>query len=121
MCFCLNQLNDLSANKGNKVFKIGEMIFLFLILTACNDDAHNHPSIKSGQALFEYHCAGCHRQSGKGNFLKGIPANIGTGLVEWQLVHKMKQGESNTKMPVFKTMSKGEATEIAQYITSHSH
>ena len=97
------------------------MIFLFLIVTACNDDAHNHPSIKSGQALYEYHCAGCHRQSGKGNFLKGIPANIGTGLVEWQLVHKMKQGESNTKMPVFKTMSKGEATKIAEYITSQSH
>jgi mono/diheme cytochrome c family protein len=104
-----------------QVTKIGMYIFLLLMLVACNDDAHNHPSLESGQQLFDYHCAGCHHKNGNGNFLKGIPANIGTGLVEWQLVHKMKQGESNSKMPVFKSMSKQEAAKIAEYITSKSH
>lgn len=103
------------------VIRIGLILFLVLMLVACNDDAHNHPSLESGQQLFEYHCAGCHHDNGKGNFLKGIPANIGTGLVEWQLIHKMKQGESNSKMPVFKSMSKSEASKIAEYITSKSH
>ena len=103
------------------MMKLGWIVLISFLLSACGEDAHHHPQLTSGKELFEYHCASCHKQNGKGNFLKGVPANIGTSLEQWQLMHKIKQGEKNSKMPVFKSMSQSEARKIANYIAAKSH
>jgi len=95
------------------------MCLLFLLAGGCEKDVHDHPKLTTGKQLFEYHCAPCHGREGKGDFLKGIPANRETQLDFRQIAHKIRAGGAKkSKMPVFKTMSDGEAEKIAQYLES---
>jgi len=88
-----------------------------VILGACSRDMHDHPELISGQQLFDYHCAGCHKASGKGKFLKGVPANKGTELSRLQVRHKITSGGSDKdKMPVFESMTATEARTIVNYL-----
>lgn len=93
------------------------LLFLTLILAGCSADEHDHPQLKTGKQLYDYHCAGCHREDGSGLFLKGVPANRDTDLSAWQIMHKVKEGEEgDTRMPVFARMPEQEATRIALYL-----
>lgn len=97
--------------------KLIALFFVMITFNGCSDDVHNHPQLTTGEELFEYHCSGCHKQSGKGNFLKGVPANRDTILSTLQITHKIKSGsEGGSKMPSFQTMSEKEAQKIATYL-----
>ncbi len=86
-------------------------------LAGCSNDIHNHPDLVSGKQLFEYHCSVCHKDTGKGNFLKGVPANKDTELSANQIVHRIKHKDnSGDKMPVFTNMSAEEAKLISDYL-----
>jgi len=105
---------------GNRTV-IGTVFFLFiattLLLVGCDKDIHNHPHLVTGKQLFEYHCATCHRETGKGNFLKGVPANKGTRLNVSQVAHKVRKGGNDKiKMPMYPKMSTEEAALIASYV-----
>ncbi|SFB87600.1 c-type cytochrome [Pseudoalteromonas denitrificans] len=55
------------------------ILALVIIFTGCKKKSfHDHPSLTTGTQLFKHHCATCHGQKGKGNFLKGIPASTDT-------------------------------------------
>ncbi len=91
-----------------------------LALTACNSggDLHDHPNLKTGKQLFEFHCASCHSKDGHGQFLKAIPSNRDTKLSIQQIVthiRKNKTGEKRT-MPLFAKMGSDEARKIALYL-----
>lgn len=92
------------------------IISWLLMLTGCGRDVHDHPDLKTGQELFEYHCAECHQRSGQGNILLGVPANKGTELSVYQVSHKIRKGAEKSKMPAFPNMSKEEAGKIAVYL-----
>jgi len=93
------------------------LLLLTLILAGCSADEHDHPQLVSGKQLYDYHCAGCHREDGSGLFLKGVPANRDTDLSAWQIIHKVKEGEQgDSRMPVFARMPQEEATRIAVYL-----
>ena len=94
--------------------------FLCVItLNGCSKDIHDHSKLTTGKQLFDYCCSGCHKETGKGKFLKGIPASKGTSLSAFQLIHKIKNDEeSGSKMPAFPTLSNEQAQKIAEYIKS---
>ncbi len=91
-------------------------IFCIVFLVGCNYDVHNHPELVTGQQLFEYHCARCHKETGTGNFLKGIRPNKGTRLTIYQIAQKIYVEEETSKMPSFPNMSAKEAAKIASYL-----
>jgi mono/diheme cytochrome c family protein len=94
------------------------MLFLTsVIITGCDKDVHNHPELVTGKQLFDYHCAGCHTETGKGNFLKGIPPNKHSSLTVWQIAHKLRiDADDKRKMPLYPNMSLQEAEVIADYV-----
>lgn len=90
---------------------------LVLALTGCDVDQHDHPDLVSGRALFEHHCAPCHKADGSGIFLKGVPASRETNLSVLQVMHKVQgHQEGERAMPKFKRMSQQEASKIAVYL-----
>ncbi|MET0065389.1 MAG: cytochrome c [Candidatus Thiodiazotropha sp.] len=92
---------------------------LMMTLHGCSEDAHDHPDLVSGEQLFNYHCAGCHKVAGIGNFLKGIPSAKDTYLTQLEIAHKVKTVQENSsKMPNFPNMSDEEARKIAAYVKS---
>jgi len=105
----------------NRYFFHKKMIFstivlsMFIFLTGCDKPQ----SEMTGEELFDEFCAGCHKSTGKGNFLLGVPANRGTKLSYWEIKLKIKRGSGgNSKMPVFKNLSDTEAGKIAEYLMS---
>lgn len=87
-----------------------------IFLSGCSDnDSHDHPGLTTGQQLFDHHCAECHKNTGKGNFLKGVPANQDTALSLDDIEHKIITG-SIDGMPAYPTMSRAEASKIAAYL-----
>lgn len=88
------------------------------LLTACNNDRHNHPELNTGKELFEHHCARCHQKNGLGKFLKGVPANIATTKNQPEIVWHIQQGSQSgqSRMPVYSNMPTDEANKIAHYL-----
>jgi len=99
-----------------KIYLCAAIILTAPLFQGCSKDAHDHPELVTGKQLFDFHCSGCHKGTGKGNFLKGVPANKGTQLTIGQLEHKIKSDAKGSKMPSFKNMSAGEARKIATFL-----
>ena len=88
-------------------------------LLACSPDRdnHEHPNLKTGEALYKHHCAECHCEDGTGKLVDRTPANILTGKdlqgIEDYIISDTGWGR---KMPVFTTMPRSEAKKIAAYL-----
>ena len=94
-------------------------IVCLLILAGCDQvDVHDHPQLKTGEQLYNHHCASCHRQSGDGAFLDHVPAVKYTPMKIREIVdHIRGHGRADdTRMPRFSDMSVHEADRIAVYI-----
>ena len=89
-----------------------------LLLASCQSDDHDHNELATGKSLFEEHCSTCHRQDGKGMFLKGFPPIRSTEMDSWQISHKIRGQEEGRNMPSFNDMSEAEAVKIANYVKS---
>lgn len=82
------------------------------LLAACEP-----PENATGKQLFEHYCATCHKDSGKGKFLKGIPSNLHTDLSTAQIVVLIKHGKREFKdMPAFQDLTQEQAVAIADYL-----
>ncbi len=91
-------------------------IFILFGLFGCSDN-HEHKANISGEELYIEHCAGCHKASGEGKFLKGVPSNKYTHLTAEEIIDKITgNGAKKTKMKIFQSMSKEEAQIIALYV-----
>ena len=94
-------------------------ILCMLMLVGCEQaDVHDHPQLKTGEQLYNHHCASCHQRSGDGAFLGGIPAVKYTPMKIHEIVdHIRGHGRAeDTRMPRFSDMSVHEAERIAVYI-----
>lgn len=92
------------------------MLLPFLFIFACSDN-HDHNKQLTGKELYKIHCANCHKESGTGKFLKGVPPSKYTQLTPQELIKKITQGETNkSKMQIFNTMPKEEADKIAIFV-----
>jgi mono/diheme cytochrome c family protein len=94
------------------------MILAAAVLACSPDrDNHDHPHLKTGQELFNYHCAECHGDDGTGRLVDRTPANILTSKdlqgIEDYIISDTGRGR---KMPVFASMPRPEAKKIAAYL-----
>lgn len=97
------------------MFRIAAVFAIATALTACGEDSL--PKNANGKELFNHHCAGCHKASGKGSFMKGIPANNNTQLKERDIVRLIRYGHGEKPgMPVLGHISQKDATLIAGYV-----
>jgi mono/diheme cytochrome c family protein len=86
-------------------------------LWGCSRDEHNHADLKTGEQLYNYHCAECHGEDGTGHLFDVIPANILTkksprGIMDYIT----SEGHHGRKMPVFRTMPAAEARLITEHL-----
>ncbi len=93
-------------------------VLAFSTLIACsNRDDHDHPNLKTGQALFNHHCAECHGEDGTGKLAAQTPANILTKKDRLGIVKYVTTDTNPARqMPVFGTMPYPEATQIANHL-----
>ena len=67
--------------------------------------------------LFSTYCADCHKKSGKGNFLEGIPPNRSTKLSDKSIIGLITKGNhAYPKMVVYPRMSKENAQKIVDHL-----
>jgi len=90
---------------------------LFVTLSSCDNDSHNHANKPTGKQLFEAHCVVCHNKGGTGNLALGVPANRDSKLSNSEILNKIRHGRGeNTKMQVFEDMPEQEAMKIVKYL-----
>jgi mono/diheme cytochrome c family protein len=98
--------------------------FIFILLSlfqlSCSDedfDVHDHPQLTTGKDYYNLHCASCHRESGMGQVIKGIPPVLYSNLTHSKMRKKIMNGHEGSKMNVFTNMPKDEARKITRYVT----
>ncbi len=99
---------------------------LFIVLSLCclfscsqeDRDNHDHPQLTTGKDFYNYHCAGCHRESGMGKVMQGMPPVLYSKLTHSKMRKKITQGHKDSKMASFKNMPKDEARKITRYVNS---
>jgi mono/diheme cytochrome c family protein len=88
-----------------------------LSLSGCSQDQHDHPTLTTGEQLFNYHCAECHGMQGTGNLFEGIPANILTQKSHQEIINYITTETGHKRdMPVFTTMPLDEAKVITDHL-----
>jgi mono/diheme cytochrome c family protein len=94
------------------------LLVLICLLGALSGCTRTEPEM-DGKALYEKYCARCHKSTGKGNFLLGVPPNKNTQLSYWEIKNKIRNGSGkHSKMPTFKHLSDAQAGLIANYLMS---
>lgn len=99
-------------------------IVFSLLLTGCgeNNSAAPDPAlqqrIKEGQALFMDKCDRCHPRSGRGDYLKRIPATVLTRRSEIELVKWIEGSDKHREMPNFTELTEEQKLALASYLLS---
>jgi len=100
------------------------VIFISLYgLISCSQpdfDIHDHPELTTGKDYYNFHCANCHRKSGMGQVIKGIPPVTYSKLTHSKMRKKIMNGHEGSKMNVFEKMPKDEARRITRYVSKLS-
>ena len=95
------------------------LVFLPVVLLpfACGDD-EQAARLTSGKALFEHYCATCHKASGDGSFLRGVPAIKSPALSSSEIVTHILGHErpEDSRMPTFDHLTRSQAQAIAIYL-----
>lgn len=92
-------------------------VMVIISVLGCSQDQHDHPSLITGEELFNYHCAECHGVQGTGRLLDGIPASILTKKSPQEIANYITTGtKQNREMPVFSTMPADEAKVITEHV-----
>lgn len=87
---------------------------LMLSLMGCNKAPDE---TATGEVLYNYYCADCHKSSGHGKYLMGIPANRTTRMSQSSVTILIKNGHrSKPGMPPVPGISYPEARKITQYL-----
>ena len=109
-----------SRNRRTLHTGYGLIISLVWLLSACKPaEVSNYPMLTSGQKLYDWHCAACHRDRGRGNFLKGVPSAVNYAQLDLQSFTDIIQGHQrplDTKMPLFTHMPRFQVEAIAYYL-----
>jgi mono/diheme cytochrome c family protein len=90
---------------------------VFVSLSGCSQDQHDHPNLTTGEQLFNYHCAECHGVQGTGNLIDGIPAIILTKKSHQEIINYITtETGQEREMPVFSIMPADEAKIITDHL-----
>ncbi|MGD9660073.1 MAG: cytochrome c [Porticoccaceae bacterium] len=97
-------------------------VFASALIQGCSDSTPDQDSaeaaarIQQGAALFEANCAQCHPRSGRGDYLKKIPATLLTRRSEHELVTWIEGSDKHREMPNFTELSDSERSALAAYL-----
>ncbi|GAA5315226.1 MAG: hypothetical protein AseanaTS_04300 [Candidatus Pelagadaptatus aseana] len=96
------------------------LIATVALLAGCNTKSISTTAENlTGQDLFEMHCAQCHKASGAGNFLKGVPSVALTDLTEHEISEQILKGKN--RMPSSPRLNYEQRMKIARYIKHELH
>lgn len=87
-----------------------------LCLAACSEEPPPETGA-TGEELYGYYCAACHRSEGTGAFLSGVPPvryNVLSARELSDLIHGHNR-PANSKMPVFE-ISESDGLKIGRYV-----
>jgi len=86
-----------------------------LLLSACEE-----PNLEGGRELYGYYCAGCHKDEGTGNFLRGVPEIKQTDLTPHHLTDHIlglkRERAEDSKMPSFDFLKREQAEQISRFL-----
>jgi mono/diheme cytochrome c family protein len=91
---------------------------LISLISGCSDKSgKNIASNAKPSEIFNTYCAQCHKETGNGNFLKGIPPNHSTNLSNKQVVDLIINGNAAyPKMVRYPEMSPENGLKIALHL-----
>ena len=91
-------------------------------LAGCSDSRREDPdqaaSIVRGETLFQDNCARCHPRSGRGDYLKRIPATLLVRRSEAELIEWIQGSDKHREMPNFTDLSEEQKLDLASYLLS---
>lgn len=101
---------------------ITSLIVLMLVSTliGCGDrrGSPEDPSVALGETLFQENCATCHPRTGRGDYLKRIPATVLTRKTHQELMIWIRGKDQHREMPSFDNLSEDERRALANYLHS---
>lgn len=87
---------------------------LTVLIAACSNEPD---ASSSGEELYNFYCASCHKKNGDGKFLMRIPANKMTGMSKADVTTLIKSGHSSKPMmPPIEGISYTQARKITDYL-----
>lgn len=90
-------------------------------LIGCGDKkSPPDPSVVAGEALFQENCSTCHPRSGRGDYLKRIPATLLTRKSQGELMEWIKGSGEHRVMPNFNNLTDEERAALADYLHSQT-
>lgn len=73
-------------------------------------------SVAAGEKLFSELCASCHPRSGRGDYLKRIPATLLTRRSNEELIEWIRGRDQHREMPSFDYLSDEELSALADFL-----
>jgi len=91
-----------------------------MVLAGCGDKETSveDPSVAVGEKLFQENCSECHPRTGRGDYLKRIPATLLTRRSQNELMEWIKGSDQHREMPSFEHFSVEERAALADYLES---
>ncbi|SBS32149.1 Cytochrome c6 [Marinomonas aquimarina] len=90
---------------------------LLLGLFGCTDKKQATTDVQNGNELYSMYCASCHKESGNGQFLAGIPRNRDTQYSVNEVSDLIRVGhQDKPSMPTFSQLTPAQAYAIAAYL-----
>ena len=96
-------------------------IGIAITLLGCSEEQKqttDSASVKAGEQLFQENCSECHPRSGRGDYLKRIPATLLTRKSQHELMEWIKGAGQHREMPSFEQLSDEERASLADYLHS---
>lgn len=89
------------------------------VLIGCGDkQAAPSATVVAGEQLFQENCSECHPRSGRGDYLKRIPATLLTRKSQHELMEWIKGSGQHREMPSFEKLTDEERASLADYLHS---
>ncbi|MFA5494187.1 MAG: cytochrome c [Porticoccaceae bacterium] len=92
-------------------------------LTGCDsqrtdddDRQEKQRAIATGEVLFQENCAACHPRSGRGDYLKRIPATLLVRRSETELMTWIRGSDKHREMPAFVDFNEDEMNSLAAFL-----
>ncbi|MDX2464060.1 MAG: cytochrome c [Porticoccus sp.] len=92
-----------------------------IALSGCSDDkapTETSVAVMTGEKLFQENCSECHPRTGRGDYLKRIPATLLTRKSQYELMEWIKGSGQHREMPSFEKFTDEERAYLADYLHS---
>lgn len=100
------------------------LLVLSLAIFGCSDPQEttsksvDTEALSRGKELFKELCSECHPRSGRGDYLKRIPATLLTRRSQQELVDWIRGSNQHREMPSFNELSTEQQMDLATYLLS---